>query len=385
LTSTNPVAPRLPRLNSLTGLRWFAALAVFTYHSWQVCRVPKLQVVAIFGDAGVAFFFVLSGFVLAWSFSEKTRVTVFYWRRFARIWPALAVSTVFAFFALHQVWSVAAKDAFLCLTLLQAWHPNTLLTGNPVSWSLSAEAFFYLVFPFVIRPILRSKPYALVVYGVVLVGLDLGFRWWAFNEYLPHHDDVFHLLVVLRVPPYRLLEFLLGIVVASAMKQGWRPRIPLSAALLLVAADVAGIWWCMREGWLGQYWWNQMLTPAFAVLIVAAAGADLAGRRSVFRARPLVVLGDWSYAFYLIHLSVIRWLLPYTHVAPGAHWQNLLALWTWASVALVLSWLCYRFVEHPVNRFLCAVGPKNRPEPTVPAQLRPDGQSPEPEAALAGR
>ncbi|MHA6760619.1 acyltransferase family protein [Streptacidiphilus sp. PAMC 29251] len=382
---------RSQRLDSLTGLRWFAALAVFVYHSGQVCRIPYLGQYTLYGDAGVAFFFILSGFVLAWSFSEDTRMRVFYWRRLVRIWPALVVTTAFAYVALHQVWSVAHNDVILSVTMLQAWHPNVLLTGNPVSWSLSAEAFFYLIFPFVIRPIIKAKPMVLAALAVLLIGLDLGFRKWAFDSYLPHHPGTFHLLLVLRIPPYRALEFLLGIVVAAAMLQGWRPRVPMSVALLVIAADVYAIRYCMQHHWLGMYWWNQLLTPAFALLIISAAGRDLAGKRSVFRSPILVALGTWSYAFYLIHLTVIQSLRHYVKTVPGSHWQNLVPLWTWLSLAVVLSWLCYRFVEHPADQWLRKIGPQNRrrravvaPRPSAEQAPAPAAAVPEPEGAAVG-
>ncbi|MBC3843842.1 acyltransferase family protein [Streptacidiphilus sp. 4-A2] len=369
---------RRSRLESLTGLRWFAALAVFTYHTWQVASVPKLKVVAIFGDAGVAFFFVLSGFVLTWSFSEKTGKGTFYWRRFARIWPALAASTVFAYFALRQVWSVSGKDVLLGLTFTQAWHPNVLLTGNPVSWSLSAEAFFYLLFPLVIRPILRCRARVLLVLAALLVGLDLGFRWWSFNYYLPHHNDTFHLLLVLRVPPYRALEFLLGVVVGAAMVRGWRPRVPMSVALLVTAVDLWACWYGMRQHWLGDYWWNQMLAPAFALIIVAAVGNDLAGRRSVFRTRPLVALGEWSYAFYLIHLTVIHALLPYvkpTRARTGRTWSRSPAIWwsryCWPGSATALSSARRRGGCADCSPTAVAGAPRRSPSRRSPGRYRP--------------
>ena len=52
------------RLDSLTGLRWWAAFAVFCYHMMNFAPVPGLGAVARYGNHGVAFFFVLSGFVL---------------------------------------------------------------------------------------------------------------------------------------------------------------------------------------------------------------------------------------------------------------------------------------------------------------------------------
>ncbi|MEY9849103.1 acyltransferase family protein [Streptacidiphilus sp. MAP5-3] len=344
---------RRPRLDSLTGLRWFAALAVFAFHTNQMGRVPKLQIPASYGDAGVAFFFILSGFVLAWSFSPDTPARVFYWRRFARIWPPLLVTTVLAFFGLQQTWHQAAKAVVLGLTLLLAWHPNTTLVGNPVAWSLSAEAFFYLLFPLVIRPILRARPAVLGVLAVSLVALDIVFRKVSFDYYLPHHYDTFHALLLQWLPAYRALEFILGVVVAAVLIRGWRPRIPVGVALAVLGLDVFVMWWAHYELWLGVSWTSQLLSPALALLILAAALRDLSGKRSLLRTKPLLRLGEWSYCFYLIHATVIFGLSRYFPPPQGRPaWTNLGYDAVWLAIALVLSWMCYRFVEKPAEKWL---------------------------------
>ena len=76
------------RLDSLTGLRWLAALLVFGNHALVVAEGTALDAARPLmraGVVGVSFFFVLSGFVLAWSNSTAVPATTFYRRRFARI------------------------------------------------------------------------------------------------------------------------------------------------------------------------------------------------------------------------------------------------------------------------------------------------------------
>ena len=62
LTST----PRVQRLDSLTGLCWWAAFGVFAYHMANLAPVPWVRVLS-FGNFSVMLFFILSGFVLTWS------------------------------------------------------------------------------------------------------------------------------------------------------------------------------------------------------------------------------------------------------------------------------------------------------------------------------
>ncbi|MGZ6791878.1 MAG: acyltransferase family protein, partial [Mycobacteriales bacterium] len=103
-----PPAPPLPvpRLDALTGLRALAAGLVFFHHTFSPSIVPGslvrlpgtgwLRSLADTGVTGVTFFFVLSGFVLAWSWDDTRTTAGFYARRFARVWPLHAVVLVLA-------------------------------------------------------------------------------------------------------------------------------------------------------------------------------------------------------------------------------------------------------------------------------------------------
>lgn len=76
--------PTVTRLDSLTGLRWWAAFGLFAYHMTNVAPLPGQSLFYV-GNYGVSFFFVLSGFVLTWSARPHITVRQFYFRRFARI------------------------------------------------------------------------------------------------------------------------------------------------------------------------------------------------------------------------------------------------------------------------------------------------------------
>jgi peptidoglycan/LPS O-acetylase OafA/YrhL len=119
---------------------------------------------ALLGYLGVSFFFVLSGFILVYVYSGRQIQKRRFWQaRFARIYPVYLFSLIVSIPALIM-FSPMTRQAhltFLALTanplLLEAWFPRLLFTWNPAAWSLSAEAFFYLVFPFVLPRLAALK------------------------------------------------------------------------------------------------------------------------------------------------------------------------------------------------------------------------------------
>jgi peptidoglycan/LPS O-acetylase OafA/YrhL len=370
---------RLPRLESLTGLRWWAAFAVFLHHSQNYSPLPlPFAKVLPFGVSGVTFFFVLSGFVLTWSHFERDTAGRFYWRRFARIWPLHLVATLLAvpvFYAATahpgQSW-VKPYDwgtIVLSLLLLHAWVPDTkvFFGGNPASWSLSCEMFFYAIFPFLVRPALRRRiRWLAVIFVVVAVGMWV--PWLLLRGHVVvGHPDLAMLLT--RSPAARAFEFLLGLLVAVAIRRGWRSPIGAWTAMALLAGALTGlVVWQFHSGW----WWvaqplsimNQATAPFYALLIAAVATRDLKGGGSLLRSRPMVALGQWSYAFYLVHATVLYAAREAWGLQPRG-FRSLVPMAGILLVAIALSALLYKLIEHPLERRLRAM--LKRPAAEVPA------------------
>ncbi|MET9800181.1 acyltransferase [Streptomyces sp. NPDC006368] len=362
-------------LPSLTGLRFWAALVVVLYHlSRQVGPLPVVSDTVWYGRSGVTFFFVLSGFVLAWTYDgARVPAKVFLWRRFARVWPLCAVTIALSV----AVWAalgraVSAKAVVASLLLVHAWIPDTVILkgGNPAAWSLSDEAWFYLVFPLLVAlPALRSGrgrrwTAALVCAAAVLVWLggslitDGTVRGWAL-DYLPLT---------------RTLHFLLGVVAGLAFKRGWRPRTGLWPAVALVIGwHLVLIPWsgAVPDGlWYSPYTASQLLSaPLFALLVAAAAQADAEGRVTGLGGTWAVRLGHWSFAWYLVHEIVLRVCLARfgrteTVLSTALVWLAVIV------VSLTLSACAHRWVEHPLERLLRRVGP-------VPPEPDPGGHAAE--------
>lgn len=355
-SSTTFAAPPTQRLDALTGLRWWAAFMVFFYHMRVFAPLPG-PVNAVFdqGYLGVTFFFVLSGFVLTWSMRPGLATSTFYWRRFARVWPAHIVALAFAIPVFYTLAPIPDGSflkpldlgiLLLSVVLLQGWsaNPAILFSGNPAAWTLTVEALFYGLHPWISRLLTP-----LAKRGALLVAL--GALAWAFAYRAGVLAWPESWLVHVPMPITRVPEFLLGMALAWAMRSGWRPRIhpTIGIAALVVAVGLIILPRKFPELWGPAYFGNELFTIACGIAIVALAASTLNGRRSWFEQRWQVKLGEWSFAFYLVHATVIYLALRIF----GFHepsWRNLVWFVLVFAVDLLLAWALHRFVERPLER-----------------------------------
>ncbi|GGS77238.1 acyltransferase family protein [Streptomyces cinerochromogenes] len=363
-TAGSPAPAVPPSLPSLTGLRWMAALLVFGLHvhnfGWFGGTGGRLVSWAFgAGATGVSFFFVLSGFVLTWSARPRDRATAFWRRRVARIYPVhlatLAVALLMACTLAHQP-RPTAKQALANALLLHSWWQPWWQTLNPVSWSLACEAFFYAAFPLLFLLLRRLGARGSAALGGLSVAAVLVLAWADAHHWWTHS--------IYSFPAARLPEFVLGAVTARLVLLGrWRgPGLEGSLALAVIG-----------------YFLVPQVTPGysatvctlagFALLIPAAAVADLHGLPSLWRHRRMVRLGELSFAFYMIHLLVLCAATELLGRKP--HFGALAGLAVTAAafaVSLGLSWALYEGVERPARRLLLRRRrPPHDPDP-VPAR-----------------
>lgn len=349
------------RLDGLTGLRWWAAFMVFLFHIQVFAPVPgPVAAVLNLGYLGVTFFFVLSGFVLTWSWSTAVRQSTFYFRRFARIYPLhvvtwiVAIPVFYALFTSGPDWvrPVDVPVLALSLVLLQGWSvvPIVLFAGNPAAWTLTCEMFFYAIHPYAQRVLRRIGIRGALVGAAAIVVVAFGYRasawlwegtWWA----------------DLPAPLWHVPEFLLGMCLAWALRQGWRPRIPelagvgsLAFAVGLIALSPT----LVPGGRVSEAivrFGNEIFTVACAIAIVAVATGHLLGRRSLFADRIQVRLGEWSFAFYLIHATVMYAALHLWPAQPVG-WSNVVPATAVLVVGVALAGMLHQVVERPLERRL---------------------------------
>lgn len=350
------------RLDSLTALRFLAALIVFASHVytyiWYTGADPEKDPVTAMAVrlslSGVSFFFLLSGFVLTWSARAQDTPRAFWRRRLAKIAPNHLTTWLVAFALLLVVGEqVGLLRGLSTLLLVDAWIPDQDVQSgvNPVSWSLACELFFYLCFPLLHRWISLIRPerlwywaagllaaIAAVPYLAVAVtpaepkwaGLQVTFvqHWLSYN-----------------FPPTRLLEFILGMLLARIVITGrWYPA---RFRYVLVAIPIGYVVALQTEF---PFLVMAILVVPLALLVLAAAHSDITGTVGL-RRRSWVWLGDISFAFYMTHLLVILYLQRLLNPQGGTDvWAGIGYTAAYLVISVLVSWLLYRIVERPFMR-----------------------------------
>ncbi len=380
-----PLEPHLgvPRkLDSLTGLRFYAAFVVFLFHTGIMMNPARptgpinpfadVHVAkwygAIFGTGGfvgVSFFFVLSGFVLSWSVKPGEKGRAFIRRRIVKIFPnhlAMWVAAMVLFAAAYTSWKAWLPNLFL----VHPWFPNfsIAMSVDTPSWSLGGELLFYVLFPLIIRPIVRMDVRRLWLWaGIMVAGL---FAYQLIATFVVPSEGANPNIPVSPLqywfgyflPAGRLFEFVLGAVLARIVLAGkWIAIKPAAAVVFMVVGYVASMFVPF------QFSLNFATLIPIAVMVASFANADLRGTRTRLRGRVAVLLGNVSFGFYLAQGVTIFYLRSVMGNALFSTPVAILVLIGLFAVTLSVGWLLYRFVETPMMRRFGRARPKRVPAP----------------------
>jgi peptidoglycan/LPS O-acetylase OafA/YrhL len=361
-----------PELTSLTALRFFAAFHVLVFHYFAAHAAPAGGLAGIahgiagLGYTGVSFFFVLSGFILCYTYGEAdfragpTR-RLFFAARVSRILPvyllALAIALPFAAGFLRNSEGVLALlrgASFLTAPVaLQAWLPGAACTWNCAAWSVSCEAFFYALFPMLLAWLIASpRRFALGAAAAMVASLALSLLLWSrfgtgslvgADAGLPP-ETVLLKQFIKMFPALRLAEFLAGMLLYDVYRRhrARLPGRPLFAAGALGYGALLAIGDALSEPLLHN---GLFALPAAAIILGAACG----GAPRLFANAGLVHLGRASYSLYLLHGPLYAAALTVAKRFFASESIGFAAALGLAMAALAVSSLVYTCFEEPMR------------------------------------
>ncbi len=362
-SSTNASINR--RIDFLDPIRGVAILLVFAYHSlgtsfgrdqlpwghwfrnFKVARSFLPLIPLTFGWVGVAIFFVVSGFCIHLSFSRSPQWSLFFWRRFFRIYPLYLLTVLFFAFAfpatrLHSVSSWSATQLLSHLFLLHNFRYQTIYGINSSYWSIAIEVQLYALYPLLI---VLTKRFG---WGRSLVSIA------AIEVTLRLTDGVLTTVSGRGIPFYLAASPLIywfswsiGAYVAERHIRGTLRSIPNYSLYAIGTAAVTASFFKPLSG---------MSFPLFALLTAGVVATFLYEGKQQF---PLPTalrthlqnVGIWSFSLYLWHqpfVAAVPRLL--SKIAPGTHLHGVvifaLCMMLWI-FAVPMARLSYLFCELP--------------------------------------
>jgi peptidoglycan/LPS O-acetylase OafA/YrhL len=362
----------MSRYAALDGLRGLAILMVMVFHFHLPVPGPKWLIDPLLhleasGSNGVNLFFVLSGFLITgilWDTRTETHyLRNFFARRFLRIFP-LYYGTLFVLLVLiphlhpirdpkfqstvhHQIW------LWLYASNIYETYSGRALPLLGHFWSLAVEEHFYLVWPFVVWWSSR-RVFQGICWGCFLVAF---LTRWALL-----HAGADPAIAVVRLTPCQIDSLAAGAFLAVLMRPAHQDRLPVSRHLVtrffLISATIFLIL-CLAPSFFMKSSFAFASYGSFTAVffgasvllaLISPAGAPF---RRTLEARPLRLLGKYSYALYVFHWPIGRLcdqLFPrwwHLGAAPLVYpWSFQAAYFVAAfSLSLFAAWLSWNLYE----------------------------------------
>lgn len=353
--------------------RFVAALGVFIFHLKLID--PGISP-AWNGSYGlfVDMFFILSGFVISYSYPSTSTglrsYARFLVRRIARIYPLhLLTLLIFAILALmgisgptsHASWT----DFIQNLLLVQAWGITDHLSFNSPAWSISAELFCYLLFPLFMLLAGRISPLMLAIIVALSYGILAHAHLPIWQERSQMYGATFDFGILRALP-----SFLNGILLTVLFKlsSDYRKKPVAFAGIALFAVSLLVL--------------NFFAKPDLAIILFSLAILVTAVGESAFARFPgsdwLGRLGNTSYAIYMVHELLLILLFK-----PAWHYFDLqpsmFAVFALGCciILTVVADVTYNYVENPARKLINRLTPGDAkairissPEPVVLSETR---------------
>lgn len=376
-------AVRKPALPALTGLRTWLALSIVLFH-FTPAGLRYLYPIIDSGYVFVSFFFLISGYILAYNYLDRPgglNVKDFWVARLSRLYPVYLLSLLLFWEFLQVEWKVRPHGDFWLgtassLLLMQGFFPTLATFWNTVTWTLSCEIVLYAIFPWLMRVPWPVRPWKLVALVVAfwMVGMTPHVIYMLHNpDHLPQlsngltvwmqthgvirsramantdrYSGGWWIELLKYTPGPYLLTFLAGISLGKLQSV-----LTISSRQRMMVALVG-----FAAGWVTFYKLmphlpyimihGGLLTPVFATIIIGLSGPHPVS--SFFAWKPWVEVGSASYCLYLLHFNTF--ILIHLHKWPERLHVQQWDPWVSYVFVIALAVAARRWVEHPCQKWI---------------------------------
>jgi peptidoglycan/LPS O-acetylase OafA/YrhL len=351
-------------------LRAFAALSVVVYHVIELgpwLSFPHEWPFKWFriGWMAVDLFFVISGFVIAWSLIQLRSQNLpsgdlakqFMLRRFARIAPLYYVTCI-AYVVLVSPEMVYASDfwwqVISHLLFIHSWGNNTFGSINGFNWAIAVEMQFYVFVLLLLGWWSKQSPVRIMLTGILTAWICRAIV--VLVGYLKGWAGPWPIFMKAVQMPMMLDEFACGIALAMMV---WRyppskwpgtrfqQGLVLTAALALTGYVTFATYFAYSSYWgypLMVIFWRTGLGIFFALVLVIAIWLPALSKPG-FLYRSFYYLGDISYGIYLWHFICLSLLKQYFSAEPVQLLTTVMIL------TLMLAAASWHLLEKPLIKW----------------------------------
>lgn len=376
-----------PYLYNLTSLRGIAAILVTTLHFHfflgpvlpydNSAGIDKLYLM-------VDLFFILSGFIMCYVYEDNFKISInkkkyknFMVARLARIYP-LHIFTLLAEVSIFLFLILVSRLEFLPLPSQNRYNLDAIPTNlvfmhtmgfhdfvswNSPSWSLGAEWWAYLLFPFLFVAFKRLKyknwfvGFAFAIVGwicieFVLAGME-PFMHFPADSNKKSLDVIWH---------FGTIRGIIGFIAGMAIWQMYTSSKFMSffgnGWVLIVIVILAGLSMQMK-------WYDTVTVILFSMVILSSAYGSK-NINKFYAVKILRNLGDWSFSIYLWHMVLINLILVYFVMQKETPVKTfllrpfkeekpmviILVLLAFLIVTSIVGWLSFKFIETPSRKWI---------------------------------
>lgn len=353
----------MKRLDQLTFIRFGMVVLIVFFHGYGgiytewALRIPFFNALLGTATTAVGYMYVLSGFVMSLVYhrpGEKFEVVNYWKARLIKIYPLYLIAFFLTcLYYLDPFISVKPQKILANIFAVQAWIPAYAQSFNYPAWSITVELFFYLIFPFLTLWLYRISTKK-IIWGTMI--------FWVVSQLVYHVLWIGWLETqrqfVLYFPPFHLSSFIMGVAGGVwYVREGRLRTINSSLNVFLLGLSIIFSLGYLILGMTyipslphGLQPMAGILAPIMLLFIITLS-LDKTKLSTSLQHPWLLILGESSYAIYILHVPV-SWLfekyLTELHATNPAWISSVFNL----PLIVILSVLLHLYVDTPVRDWL---------------------------------
>ncbi len=343
----------------LTFTRFLASISIVILHYGLFTWPMNTSFFSHFNGeliSAMSYFFLLSGFILVVSSAKDKSLpdeinSRYFWKkRAARILPVYLFALIIFFCinfkydpSIPLKWQI--QSYYHSIFLLQSWKYKMALDVNYPAWSLSVEAFFYFIFPWVYSNLRNLVNKRLIIISLVA---------WVLNTYIfiSLLEDNAPANFAKFFPLLHVATFVAGVCSGILFVRNYQWLLGKGKQYILAITGVVGLvvlYTTYKDYDIYNYQHNGLLAPLFVFVIYSLAIMKGVLIR-ILASKPFVFLGSISYSIYILQYPVLQICEKYIPYLKGRETKDI--FYVYFIILICCSAITYLFIEKPARVFL---------------------------------